>query len=127
MATARLMDTLDQGLSKAQATLNKVRTPTIKSLPATGAPVPFAPAKRKMTKDWLNKLYSRHKPYFDKSTFKGITAAKTLSIPKYADWLSVRGIEVENCWIECLSFPSPDELLAFWRAQGSPALSLTEQ
>ena len=121
------MDTLDHGLSKAQATLNKVRNPTIKSLPATGAPVPFAPPKRKMTKDWLNKLYSKHKPYFDKSIFKGITAAKRLSIPKYADWLSVRGIDVENCWIECLSFPSPDELLAFWRAQGSPALSLPEQ
>ena len=80
-----------------------------------------------MTKDWLNKLYSRHKPYFDKSTFKGITSAKSLSVTKYADWLSVRGIDVENYWIECLSFPSPEALLAFWRAQGSPALPPTVQ
>jgi len=80
-----------------------------------------------MTKDWLNKLYTSHKPCFEKSAFKGITNAKRLSVTNYADWLSERGIDVANYWTECLTFPSPEELLAFWRAQGSPTLSSSEQ
>jgi hypothetical protein len=97
-----------------------------KALP-TAASIPFAPAKRKLTKEWLNKLYVSHKSCFEKSRFKGITAAKRLSTDKYANWISERGIDVNACWSECLTFPLPEELLAFWRSQGSPCLLTTKK
>ena len=84
-------------------------------------PVPFAPANRKMTKKWLEELVKPYKKA-DPKKFAGITKAKKLSIASFASWLDDRGIAVQNCWEECLSFPSPTELLAYWRAQGSPSL-----
>ena len=92
-----------------------------KALPP-GIPIPFAPAKRKMTKTWLAELvkpYKQAKP----EKFKGITAAKKLSTEKFASWLTQRDISVMTCWEECLNFPTPLELLTYWREQGSPPLA----
>jgi len=85
-------------------------------------PIPFAPTKRKMTKTWLSELVKPYKQA-DPKKFAGITAAKKLSTEKFASWLTERDISVMACWEECLSFPKPLELLAYWRAQGSPSLS----
>lgn len=118
------MDELDQGMAKAQKALKSLKPDAItKALPPGGAPIPFPPAKRKLTKAWLNELYSSNKPYMDKSVFKGITKAKGMSVERYAAWLTERGINVDLCWSDCLTFPSPTELLAYWRNQGSPSLS----
>ena len=128
MQRAHLLDSLDQGLQASLSTLDQLKTkPEAPSNLLSGqAPIPFPPARRKLTKTWLNQLYSKQKPCFDKATFKGISAAKNLKAEAYAAWLSERGIDVQACWTASLSFPSPDELLAFWRAQGSPALSSSD-
>ena len=92
-----------------------------KALPSS-MPVPFAPAKRKMTKAWLAELVKPYKQA-DPKKFQGITAAKKLSIDKFASWLTDRDIAVMSCWEECLNFPTPLELLAYWREQGSPPIA----
>lgn len=85
-------------------------------------PIPFAPARRKMTKKWLEELVKPYKKA-DPKKFQGITKAKSLSIAGFTAWLVERDIDVNGSWEECLSFPSPLELLAYWRSQGSPRLS----
>ena len=84
-------------------------------------PIPFAPTKRKMTKTWLAELVKPYKQA-DPKKFQGITAAKKLSTDKFASWLTDRDIAVMSCWEECLDFPTPLELLAYWRKQGSPPI-----
>jgi len=111
--TNRLLEDARQG--------SKTRTPSSKALPSA-MPVPFAPAKRKMTKTWLSELVKPYKQA-DPKKYQGITAAKKLSIEKFAAWLTERDIAVIECWEECLNFPSPMELLAYWREQGSPQIT----
>ena len=88
---------------------------------SSAMPIPFAPAKRKMTKTWLAELVKPYKQA-DPKKFQGITAAKKLSTDKFASWLTDRDIAVMSCWEECLDFPTPLELLAYWRKQGSPPI-----
>ena len=98
MATARLMDNLDKGLARAQSTLNQARSTDYKALPSSEASIPFAPVKRRMTKDWLNKLYTNHKPYFEKHSKESLTL-KGYQSPTMQTGFQVR-IDVANCWTE---------------------------
>ena len=91
-----------------------------KALPSA-IPIPFAPVRRKMTKRWLEELVKPYKQTVPKK-FQGITKAKKLSIDGFSAWLIERDIDVMECWEECLTFPTPLELLAYWRSQGSPSL-----
>ncbi len=79
-----------------------------------------------MTKTWLSELVKPYKQA-DPKKFQGITAAKKMSTEKFASWLTERDIAVmecwEECWEECLNIPSPMELLAYWRGQGSPQIT----
>ena len=93
----------------------------VKALPSA-MPIPFAPAKKKMTKTWLGELVKPYKQA-DPKKFQGITAAKKMSTEKLASWLTERDIAVMACWEECLNFPTPMELLAYWREQGSPQIT----
>ena len=124
LKTAHLFDSLDSSIEQSGTSLQSLKSD--KALPPA-ASIPFAPAKKRLTKEWLNKLYVSHKSRFEKSRFKGITAAKRLPTDKYANWIAERGIDVNACWSECLTFPLPEELLAFWRSQGSPCLSTTKK
>lgn len=92
-----------------------------KALPSA-IPIPFAPVRRKMTKKWLEELVKPYKQA-DPKKFQGITKAKKLSIDGFSAWLIERDIDVMGCWVECLTFPTPLELLAYWRSQGSPSLT----
>ena len=114
------IDNTNKILKEARQNQSNELSPN-KALPP-GIPIPFAPAKRKMTKTWLAELvkpYKQAKP----EKFKGITAAKKLSTEKFASWLTQRDISVMTCWEECLHFPTPIELLTYWREQGSPPLA----
>lgn len=111
--TNRILEDARQG--------SQTRTSSVKALPSA-MPIPFAPAKRKMTKTWLIELVKPYKQA-DPKKFQGITAAKKLSTEKFAAWLTNRDIAVTACWEECLGFPSPMELLAYWREQGSPQIT----
>ena len=95
----------------------------IKELPSA-IPIPFAPVRKRMTKKWLEELV---KPYTQANPkkFQGITKAKGLSIDGFAAWLIERDIDVIACWEECLTFPTPLELLTYWRFQGPPSLAGT--
>ena len=88
---------------------------------ATAIPIPFAPIRRKMTKKWLEELVKPYKQA-DPKKFQGITKAKKLSIDGFSSWLIERDVDVMGCWEECLTFPTPLELLSYWRSQGSPSL-----
>lgn len=91
-----------------------------KALPSA-IPIPFAPVRRKMTKKWLEELVKPYKQVEPKK-FQGITKAKKLSIDGFSSWLIERDVDVMGCWEECLTFPTPLELLSYWRSQGSPSL-----
>jgi hypothetical protein len=114
--TNRILEDARQG--------SQSRSSSAKALPSA-MPIPFAPAKRKMTKTWLAELVKPYKQA-DPKKFKGITAAKKLSTEKFASWLTERDIAVMQCWEECLNFPSPMELLSYWRQQGSPQITQKE-
>ena len=117
LRTARFHDRLDRSLAETQ----QMAAANIRAaLPA--ADIPFAPARRKLTKAWLNELVKPYKQA-DPSKFKGITAIKRQSIHDYIAWLSKRDIDVMGCWDLCLKFPTPKQLLAYWRSTGSPVLS----
>lgn len=110
--TKRILQEAQQKSSSCSSSAN--------ALPSA-MPIPFAPAKRKMTKTWLAELVKPYKQA-DPKKFQGITAAKKLSTDKFASWLTDRDIAVTSCWEECLDFPTPLELLAYWRKQGSPPI-----
>ena len=111
--TNRILEDARQG--------RKSRSSSLKALPSA-MPIPFAPAKKKMTKTWLGELVKPYKKA-DPKKFKGITAARAMSTDKFASWLTERDIAVMACWDECLNFPTPMELLAYWREQGSPQIT----
>ncbi len=114
------IDDTNRSLTDARQA-RKTETSQEKTLPLP-RPIPFAPAKRRMTKTWLGELVKPYKQANPKK-FQRITAAKTLSTEKFASWLTKRDVAVIACWEECLNFPTPLELLAFWREQGSPHIS----
>ena len=114
------IDNTNRILQEAQQKSSSHSSST-KALPSA-MPIPFAPAKRKMTKTWLAELVKPYKQA-DPKKFQGITAAKKLSTDKFASWLTDRDIAVMSCWEECLDFPTPLELLAYWREQGSPPIA----
>ena len=114
------IDTTNRILEAARKRSDSRSSP-FKALPSA-MPIPFAPAKRKMTKAWLAELVKPYKQA-DPKKFQGITAAKKLSTEKFASWLTERDIAVMACWGECLNFPTPMELLAYWREQGSPQIT----
>ena len=118
LRTARFHDRLDRSLAETQqmAAANASTT----ALPA--ADIPFAPARRKLTKAWLNELVKPYKQA-DPRKFKGITAIKRASIHDYIAWLAARDVDVMGCWALCLEFPPPKQLLTYWRSSGSPALT----
>lgn len=120
LRTARFHDRLDQSLAETQ----RMAAANVRAaLPA--ADIPFAPATRKLTKAWLNQLVKSQKHLFDKNAFrgKGKAGGAGVSAKRYAAWLTERGLDCMGCWALCLEFPTPEQLLAYWRSTGSPALT----
>lgn len=67
--TNRILEDARQG--------SQSRSSSAKALPSA-MPIPFAPAKRKMTKTWLAELVKPYKQA-DPKKFQGITAAKAIN------------------------------------------------
>lgn len=118
ITTGQFLDRQEQHLRS----LETADLPPAQPQLAARKPIPFAPASRRLTKQWINTLYRNQKHLFAKGTFTGITAAKQLPAAKFADWLTERGLDVRACFQTALGFPTPDQLLTFWLNHGSPQL-----
>ena len=94
-----------------------------KALPPADLAIPFPPARGRMTKAWLAEFWKLNKHRLTTEQRKGVTAAKDLGIQGFMAWLNERGLDAAAAFEQAQCFPSPYQLLAYWRANGSPLLS----
>ena len=83
----------------------------------------FRRARGRMTKAWLAEFWKLNKHRLTTEQRKGVTAAKDLGIQGFMAWLNERGLDAAAAFEQAQCFPSPYQLLAYWRGNGSPLLS----
>ena len=113
--TGQYLDRTESNLRSLEETDNQ----ELPALPSAG-PIPFPPASGRKTKTWVKALFKARKPLFPKDQFRGSSKVASADLES---WLTERGIPVDDCWQQARSFPSPEQLLAFWQQHGSPQLN----
>ena len=94
-----------------------------KALAPAELDIPFPPSRGRMTKAWLAEFWKLNKQRLTTEQRKGVTAAKDLGIQGFMAWLNERGLDAAAAFEQAQCFPSPYQLLAYWRGNGSPLLS----